>query len=132
MTNTINLRVTLYGLGAFIAIVFVTPLLITIIASFGPQDWMHSYIGPALAYKNILIIISGVAIGLIGKQSPLLHSSIVGLFGGILIIFLSGFSQTSNNYSLSMASLQIGAESFLLCTFGGLCVTIFNYVKTKL
>ena len=132
ISNTIDLRTALYGLGAFIAIVFITPLSISLIASFGPQDWMHSYVGPALAYKNILIVISGVAAGLIGKQSPLLYASIVGLIGGIFILLLSGFSQSNSNYSLSMASLQIGAVSFLMCTFGGLCVTILNYVKTKL
>ena len=132
MSNSIELRAALYGFSAFIAIVFVAPLLISIIASFGPQDWMYNYIGPALAYKSILIFFAGIAAGLIGKQSPSLNAAIIGLVGGILILFISGFSQTDNNYSLSITSLIIGVESFLLCVSGGLSVSIYKYIKTKL
>ena len=132
-TTSFDYRSLSYGLMVFIAMVFVLPFTLVFIASFGPNEWIYSYIGPALKYKFILIFISGLSAGFLNKHSPLVSSILVGIIGSIIIALILSISAISQNHEVILNTIIWQCfYTIILCSAGGFCVSIFRYMQAQL
>ena len=130
ISHYIDKRTVIIGLAVFIAIVFLFPLLVGVIASFGVSDEVFIFVVPLIQYKFVLIILAGVVTGLVAKKHPLINSVIVGILGYIiwLIIISVSITITETSFSLSFIASQ-SIITISLCAAGGFCVTLYKYAS---
>ena len=131
ISQYIEKRATYIGLSIYIGLVFIFPFILVTAISFGESALMHDFIAPALQYKFVLIVISGIFVGFISKHAPFTNSFIVGFLGVVVWLIIIGISTFLTETSLSFNAVATQSiVNISLCAAGGLCVTLYKYTFT--
>jgi len=131
LTDPANIRKLSLGLVIFLALVLVIPLATVSLASFGPSEWIYN-IAPYLEYKFLLVFVAGICIGAIAKHSPALNAVIVGTLGSITLALIKYIIALEHHDIFITDILWQGFQTLALCALGGVCVSLFRFVHSKL
>ena len=125
-----NFREISLGLIVFVSLLLIFPFIVILMASFGPSEWMHTYIAPFLEYRYLLILLSGVFVGLLSSNSPLLNSIVVGFLGAIIqVVFYFGMSVINDHNILPSNIYWLILKYVMLCAVGGSCVLVLRRIR---
>ena len=119
------------GLVAFFVLVICLPIIVVLIASFGPLSWMEDYIDPAFQLKAVLPVLAGAITAWSSQRSPISSTLIVGALGAMMVIAVSYLSAAPAIQSLSASRLlnYVFATS-AWCLAGGICAVLFRRRQT--
>lgn len=131
LTASANIRKLTLGFVIFIALVLVMPFTAVTLASFGPSEWIYN-IAPYLEYKFILVLISGICIGAISKHSPAINAVIVGILGSITVTVIKFIIVPMHQEIIATDILWQGFQTLALCALGGICVSLFRFIHSKI
>lgn len=127
ISQLIEKRAAYIGFVIYVLLVFVIPFMFITIGRIVDHELMHNYIVPFSNYKFILIVISGLLVGVISTNSPFVNSLYVGLLGLLVWLIFSGVSRsmTGAGFSFELIAYQC-LERVSLCAAGGLCVALYR------
>src|SRR6185295_2863403 len=77
------------GVGIFLLLTVLVPLVATVVASFGPREWITDYVHPARRFQPLLYVLAGALAALPISQTPFLSSVSAAAIGSVATLALA-------------------------------------------
>jgi hypothetical protein len=119
-------RAVVAGLLAFLVLAFALPLIVTVVASLGPREWVTDCLAPAKQFQSVLTVLVGAVAGWWSRQTPLTNCIIVGLVGGLGLLAVAAATGASPHLGVAAAVFQYIVVTVAWCVLGGLGASLLR------
>lgn len=119
-------RVVLLGLLLFLVLAFALPLIVTVVASLGPKEWVTQYLAPAKQYQSVLFVLVGAIVGWQSTRAPIANTIVVGLVGGLGLLTFAAYFGASPHLGVAAHFFWYVIVTVGWCLLGGLGVSLLR------
>ena len=119
-------RAVFLGLLSFLVLVFLLPLIATVVASLGPIEWVTQYLAPAKRYQSVLFVLVGAIVAWQSTRAPITNTIVVGLAGGLGLLAFAAYFGASPHLGVAAHFFWYVIVTVGWCLLGGLGVSLLR------